>query len=382
MSQETRETSPAVAREKPGRFLFVDCWRGFIIVYMLISITLPEDWFKISPILEFLFIHPARNAFTMHLIDVGATSFVFILGLMYSVTFQRRRQEKGTWAAVRHVLLRYGMILALGFCIVFVTFDSLVYTTADDLVVGAPDLVVLAWDVIPALGLVGFVGLPFLFLKKKMRLICGYIWLGFYGVMLALNEYTRWASRAVSAIHGGILFGIFAFGAAQIMASAIGEYLVDGFKGNRGKFLAQLGVFAGFNFLAGLVLIQAQETFVPGYVLVATSTTVLGWYLFMYFQEYTKYRMRILQAYGRNPFFVYLITVIPMVIVYEVVFTGSHAVFEWDLFLAIVGFWAVNIAIVWALYKKGKQVRTEIVALVGIAVLLGLGLPLRLLGVI
>nr|MDO8111663.1 hypothetical protein [Candidatus Sigynarchaeota archaeon] len=380
MSLETSNMELKKERAKPERFLFVDCWRGFIIVYMLVSITLPEDWFKVSPILEFLLIHPARESFTMHLIDIGATSFVFILGLMYSVTFQRRRQEVGTWKAIKHIIIRYGAILLLGFCILVVTFDSLVYTTTDKLL-GGP-ITVLAWDVIPALGLVGFVGLPFLFLKKKIRLISAYIMLAFYCVMLDLNQYTRWASDAVSAVHGGIFFGIFAFGATQVLASAIGEYLVDGLTKDRGKFLAQLGVYAGISLLVGIVLLQAHETFIPGYIIVATSTTVLGWYLFMYFENYTKIRMRFLQAYGRNPFFVYLITVIPMVIIYEVVFTGSHAVFEWDLFLAIIVFWAANIAIVWLLYVKNKRVRTEIVAIIGIAVLLGIGLPLRLLGVL
>jgi hypothetical protein len=397
MSEE--ELAPAEQRESQ-RFAFVDLWRGFIIIYMLFSIFVPESWMTnaayqgpVTPILEFLLVHPPREAFIMHLIDIGAVSFVFVLGLMFSVTFQQRQKKSGTAAALKHIMLRYGVILVLGFSILFVSYPDLIYTKIDNLAgiasptytSGVPagvEITVLAWDVIPSLGLVGFVGIPFLFLRKKLRMIVAYAWLGFYGIMLMLNQYTRWASNAASAVFGGIYFCIFGFGSAQIMASAIGEYLVEGWNNDRSRFLQQLAVFGGLNLLVGVVLLQSPYTFVPGYILVAMGTTILGWFLFIYLDMVKKWPMRFLKAYGNSPFFVYLITVIPMVLV-GVIFTGSqYDLFSWDLFITLVVIAGVNITIIWLVYVKGKRVRTDIVAIIGIAVVLGLGLPLRLLGII
>ena len=77
-----------------------------------------------------------------------------------------------------------------------------------------------------------------------------------------------------------------------------------------------------------------------------------------------------------------LARLIPMVLV-GVIFTGSqYELFSWDLFITLLAIAAANITIIWLVYVKGKRVRTDIVAIIGIAVVLGLGLPLRLLGII
>ena len=385
---------------KNQRLTFVDLWRGFIILYMLLTIFIPEAWITnaayqgpASPILEFLFVHPSRESFIMHLIDIGATSFVFVLGLMFSVTFNQRRETSGMKAAIKHIIIRYGVIVWLGFAVMVVEYGWPLIVTRGDALAGintptyssgvpaGAQVIVLWWDVIPSLGLVGFVGIPFLFLKKKARLIVSYAWLGFYGVMLDLNQYTRWASSAATSVFGGIYFCIFAFGATQIMASAIGEYLVQGFSGNRSRFLQQLAVFAGFNLLVGIVLLQSPYTFVPAYILVAISVTILGWFLFIFLDEVIHWPMRFLKAYGSSPFFVYLITVLPMAIL-GLFFNGSeYDFFNWTQFLVIIVVAAANIFVVWIIYMKGRRVRTDIVAIIGIIIVMGLGWTLRFLGV-
>src|SRR5271157_536418 len=387
---------------KKERLGFVDLWRGFIMIYLVLSAFIPESWITntayqgaFTPILEFLFVHPARESFVMHLIDIGATSFVFVLGLMYSVTFNQRREKSGTKAAIKHIIIRYGVIVWLGFAVMIVEYGWPLIVTKGDVLAGintltyssgvpaGSDITVLWWDVIPSLGLVGFVGIPFLFLKKKARLIVAYAWLIFYGVMLDLNQYTRWASSAATSVFGGIYFCIFAFGATQIMASAIGEYMMQGFSGaERPRFLQRLAVFAGFNLLFCIVLLSSHYTFVPAYILVAISVTLLGFFLFLFFDEVMHWPMRLLRAYGSSPFFVYLITVIPLelVSVFLKLFNVQVDVFTWTYFLVLVVTAAANVSIIFLTYIKGKRVRTDIAALVGIIVVMGVGWPLLFLG--
>ncbi|MHA1997542.1 MAG: hypothetical protein ACTSU9_05435 [Promethearchaeota archaeon] len=369
---ETSKDEAAKVSKLP-RLKWIDMGRGFIVLYMVISIIFPEDWFKGNLVLEFLFVHPARTAFQMHLIDVGATGFVFILGLLFSTSFNRRRESHGVGKAIIHIVKRYGLILLLGFLIVLATSDSLIYSTYNDLADDGTDIIVLAWDVIPALGLVGFIGIPFLFLKKKYRLVAGYCWMAFYGIMLALNEYTQWADRAASAVHGGILFGIFAFGSTQIIASSVGEYIIEG-KRNKDRtkvMYKQLAMFGSINLGLGFCMLPFQTTFVPGYLLVAISTVILGSSGFIYLDEVKKKDIPFLSAYGVNPFFVYLITVLPAFIIFDFIIPGSLEL-NFMNFLFVSGFIAIQMVILLLLYKKGKIIKTEIVSLIGIGVGLGL----------
>ena len=109
MSEETLTTTPA--ETNPGRILWVDAGRGFLMLYLVITVVFPPgDWAPEGSILFWLTGHPGREATYMTLFDIGAAAFIFILGLMYAVAFYKRKEERGTGKAIVHILIRYALI--------------------------------------------------------------------------------------------------------------------------------------------------------------------------------------------------------------------------------------------------------------------------------
>jgi hypothetical protein len=68
---------------------------------------------------------------------------------------------------------------------------------------------VVSWDVIPTLGLVGFIAIPFAFIKdNKIRLISAYVWMVLYQILMNFADLKGYAK---ASIHGGIFGTIFGF---------------------------------------------------------------------------------------------------------------------------------------------------------------------------
>ena len=355
--------------EKPlkerSRIVWIDIARGFVIFYMIITLIFPHDWFSGSLLLEFLFVHPARVPGSMHLIDLGAPGFVLLLGLLLGVTFQKRKLEKGVSKAVLHVIYRYGLIFVLGIFILLATWDfAFMHWRYDRFLADGSDIYVFISDVVLVLGLVGFVALPSLFINKKYRMFAGYGLILFYTIMLALNDYTKWINDAVSSVHLGIWFGVFGYGGITIIASTLGEYLfVDPPKDKSNIYLGI--VFLGVTNLGlGLILAQTSYLFIIGGLLVAIGGATLGLFIFIFAEKHMKYRIHLFEAYGRYPFFVYLVTVVPWEVHKLLVDNGILPAFgNTGQIIAIIVFWVILTGIVYLLYFKKKRIKTEWVAI-------------------
>ena len=76
MSEETLTVKPT--DEKQGRVLWVDAGRGFLMLYLVITVVFPPgDWAPEGSILFFLTGHPGREATYMTAFDIGAAAFIF-----------------------------------------------------------------------------------------------------------------------------------------------------------------------------------------------------------------------------------------------------------------------------------------------------------------
>jgi len=156
----------------------------------------------------------------MSLRDITASAFIFIMGFLFGYVFQKHRNRFGLFRATGFQVYRYGLILILGLLVSFLESGSLFRTRS---LPGGETITVVIWDVLHTIGLVGLVGIPFLFLSPKYRFPAGYLMIAFYQIMLC-NDSTGWKLYTIKSIHGGVLGACFAFSGQLIIASALGEY--------------------------------------------------------------------------------------------------------------------------------------------------------------
>ena len=347
------------------RIVWIDIARGFVIVYMIITLTFDHAWFSGSLLLQFLFVHPSRVPGSMHLVDLGAPAFVMLLGILLGVTFQRRKQQDGVKKALLHIVYRYGLVVVLGIIILLASWDFKFMHERYDRFLndGVTNINVFISDVIFVLGMVGFIALPFLFVNKKYRLLPAYGLILFYSIMLILNDYTMWINDAVSSVHLGIWFGIFGYGPITIIATTLGEYMFMEKSPSPNLYL-NLGFFGVANLGLGLVLAQTSYLFIIGGLLIAIGGSILGMFLFIFVEKHFKYRLHLFEAYGKYPFLVYLAVALPWEIHKLLVDNGVLPPFGLTgLIIAITVFWVLLTGVVYLLYFKKKRVKTEWVAI-------------------
>jgi hypothetical protein len=372
MNQDIAPNEKQSIQRFSERVVWIDIARGFVIFYMIITLIFPQDWFSGSLLLEFLFVHPPRVPGTMHLVDLGAPGFVLVLGLLLGVTFQKRKKEHGVTKAIWHVIYRYGLILTLGIFILLATWDfAFMHWRYDRYLNDGSEIYVFISDVVLVLGLVGFVALPFLFIDKKYRIYAGYGLILFYTIMLALNDYTKWINDAVSSVHLGIWFGIFGYGSITIIASALGEYLIGTATQDKNDIYLNMAFFGTTNVGIGLILAQTAYLFIVGGLLIAIGGATLGLFLFIFAEKHMKDRLHLFEAYGKYPFFVYLVTVVPWEV--HSLLVDNGVIPEFGLIgriIAISVFWTLLTGLLFLLYFKKKRIKTEWVAIAAFALII------------
>jgi len=369
-----------------NRFGWADAARGFVVFYMIITLITPGDWFKGSPILEFFFHHPTRVPGAWHLIDVGAPAFVLMLGLLLGVTFQKRKERDGTTKAVLHILARYALIFGLGAVLIFATYeDGFIYETKDDWLaytnpgLGDQQITVIASDVIFLLGFVGFVALPFLFLKKEIRIFAGYGLVVIFQVLCLLNDYTKVINVTISSVHSGIYGAIFGYGAITVIGSSLGEFLFFTPDEKKKPLYRNLLILGAANVAFGFLTLNGELTFYPALMYIAMGITILGLLLFIFLDTRLHLKMHLLRGYGENTFLIYVITVIPWEILKLIVdefLGGVPDAFEWGFFSAMLIFGLLLNGLILLLHFKQKKVKTETIALFTIFVVIILAIIL------
>jgi hypothetical protein len=334
----------------------------------------PGDWKPEGSLLFWFFGHPSATATYMTLFDVGAAAFIFILGLLFARSFQQRKAAQGLGAAVRYVAIRYGLLLLLG---------VLIIAAGGEFIYERNGITVVSWDVIPTLGLVGFVAIPFALIQNpKIRLLVGYLWLLLYQILMLIAGLKDYAQ---ASIHGGIYGTVFGFSVMLVVASCVGDYVFSPDVTEEKKY-KDMALFGIVNLVGGILLSlvtgweasKRQVSF--SYIAISIGVTTLGLLVFALLDLKYNKELNYLRAYGMSPFFVYFIAAVPVFILDET--TGD------DLGLGPLGnvlvtsvLMLVTSLILVRFQRRGKVIKTEkatllfiIVAVVLAALLLGFGI--------
>ncbi|MHA1679800.1 MAG: hypothetical protein ACTSUE_02255 [Promethearchaeota archaeon] len=385
-----------IFRIEKKRINWIDQARGFVMFMLVFSALMPGDWREANMFTRFFLEHPAGSttAEYMNFYDIGVPAFFFIIGLLMAVSFQKRREKLGTQPAVMNAFLRWAMILGVG--ILFMVVSSVlsgdpIFGEVKDIIDGPGELnvYVVYWDVVPALGYVGLATIPFLFIPKTYRLIISYAMMGFYQVMIFANDFTHWRDYAIHSVHGGIIGGFLVLLPITLIASVIGEHFILGKGESKSKYSKnqQLGLLGIANLVIGVVLwlipggFPSKRQSTMGWATISLSVCILFAFIFIWtdykdedfdnLNPLNKGRIVLFKSYGMNPFLVYAIAEVTMVVVEALI--GDDFVIQLGLFLILT---PVITVIVIALYKAGKAISTTKVAagimiiVVGLAVVL------------
>lgn len=290
-----------ITREK--RYYWIDHARGFIMILLVVTEFLPTF---IRDAARFFLEHPVPQVTVkfMNFYDVGAPAFIFIMGFLMPLSFFHRKEKDGTGKAVRHMVIRYGIILLLGYLVILIDQQAIVKTV--------DGMTIVIWDVLPSLGLVGLIAIPFLFVNPKMRAILASVLLIFYQVML----FFGWREYAIASVHGGILGTIFGFSVIMIYATCLGElFFMDKKTPEKKKYqiYAIIGIIA---FLGGILLSLIPEWYANKrqvtltYILISLGTSILLSFIFVGIDKIVKKPIFILDSYGKNPFLIYVIAIV------------------------------------------------------------------------
>lgn len=309
MSKDQNEISSSLKSDelRKKRYYWVDHARGFIMLLLVVTEFLPTIIRQGTEIVRFFLDHPAnqRTVEFMNFYDVGAPAFIFIMGLLMPLSFFHRKDRDGTGKAVRHMIIRYGIILLLGYLVIIIDQGGIVKESGG--------MIIVIWDVLPSLGLVGLIAIPFLFLNPKMRAILASALLVFYQFMIL---YGGWREYAIESVHGGIFGTIFGFSAIMIYATCIGElFFIDKETPEKKKYqiYAIIGIVA---FVGGILL-----ALIPGwyankrqvtltYILISLGTSTLLSFIFIGIDRIVKKPIFILDSYGKSPFIIYVIAIV------------------------------------------------------------------------
>jgi len=120
MSDENLITEENQPQRK--RYYWIDHARGFIMILLVITEFLPYAIRTGSEIANFFLAHPLNQKTVefMNFYDVGAPAFIFIMGILMPLSFLHRKERDGVSKAVKHMIIRYGIILALGLLVILI----------------------------------------------------------------------------------------------------------------------------------------------------------------------------------------------------------------------------------------------------------------------
>lgn len=350
---------------------------------LVVSGLMPELWRKANDFTWFFLEHPndSTHVTYMNLYDIGVPAFFFIIGLLMAVSFHKRVDKYGPGPAIANAVLRWGLIAAVG--ILFIIIPGVLngdspdvwFGDVKDIISGPGELYayVVYWDVVISLGVVGLASIPFMFLKRTPRLVVSYAMMVFYQVMLMIPE-THWRDYAISSVHGGIIGGFLVLVPIVLIASVVGEFFILDAETSHHEKIKKFLLLGLVNLAIGVVLWlipggypnKRQDTM--SWATISLAVCFFVGYLFILIdykdERYkelnpvNKGRIKLLKAYGMNPFLVYAIAEITAVVIKALL--GPDFEIQLATWLILVP--AITIVVL-LLEWKGKAISTTKVAL-------------------
>ncbi|MCG3220204.1 MAG: DUF1624 domain-containing protein, partial [Candidatus Heimdallarchaeota archaeon] len=318
--------------EKKKRFLSIDLFRGLAIVGMVFVNILSEfdntpSWSK----------HAVDYGLTY--VDLIAPFFIFAISLTYKMSFDSTLKREGYVKTYTRFARRYGALVGFGIM------GSLYIFTNEG--------IKFSWGVLQAIGYAGIFAMFFIILPRIVRFAIGIGTLIGYQFILNISVEVEGVMMTLADLnllddHGGVIGGI---GYAALML--IGTAIIDDFREKKkfpilisGIIFTAIGVtihyvwkFYGIPLYGGL----SKERMTVSYVLLTIGLgAVLFWLIWYLFdkKEITKGKSKILQPYGRNALFLYILH--PLLILFAILYLpeSSHAALI--MFVA-----ALNVGILW-----------------------------------
>ncbi len=340
-SAEINETNDV--KTKKIRYLSIDLFRGLAIVGMIfVDIIAPFDrvpaWSK----------HAVDYGLTY--VDLIAPFFIFAIGLTYKMSFDRTLEREGYVKTYTRFARRYGALAGFGFIgsIHLITNEGMKFS----------------WGVLQAIGYAGLFTMFFIILPRVVRLIIGIGTLVGYQFILNITIEVESVMMTIGDlnlldVHGGIIGGI-GFGAMLLITTAIIDIFNEKKKFpiliNSVAFTA-VGIIIhfiwkvyGYPLYGGI----SKERMTPSYVALTIGLSALLFYLIWYLfdkKDISKGKSIILQPFGRNALFLYIIH--PLFILLATLYLPQTTHGALVMFIA-----AVNVFIIWllAVWMNRKQV--------------------------
>ena len=200
MNQLNETSGPShktrVARtELAERNLSIDRFRGVLVIMMVIG-----DYLSGIQWVPAFLKHAPDVGFTIA--DTVAPAFVFVIGLNYGTSFNRRFAHNPV-AAYRHFIVRYLSLVGIGAII-----------SIGSLVVGDTP----GWGVLLSLGVAGLINLIFIRIPTWGRLVIGTIMLIGYQILLDASML----QSVLEGSHGGP-FGAISWAALLVLSTAVAD---------------------------------------------------------------------------------------------------------------------------------------------------------------
>lgn len=312
------------------RYLSIDVYKGLSIILMVFvnSIQLFENippWSK----------HTELYGLTY--VDLIFPFFIFMMGLNFTLSFERHLTKEGLEETYKHFLKRFLVYLGLGLAL-SLSYDS--------------EGIYLNWGILQVLGASGLLLLPFMRYKWYIKIIPLLFMMSIY--LFLISPFL--GQMIYDGIEGGIL-GTISWTNLLICSTILAEGLR---KEKVKKFVLGGSIFLTLSgFLLGFIIPLSRQLVSTSYVILTAGISGLLFYILYYIFEVLGKNKTIgnqenfLSILGKNSFFLFVIHLLLISIVYEV-FPLDISVFL-VLFLA-----AINIAIIsltgYFLYKMDVKI--------------------------
>ncbi|MBN2157082.1 MAG: hypothetical protein JW776_13645 [Candidatus Lokiarchaeota archaeon] len=402
MPEEKLKEVPIQRKPEKARLEWVDMARGFVMLYLVATISFPGDsGLDLSglSILRGLFTHASAGSGLITLYDLGAPAFLFLLGFTMPISFRKRKEQKGPTSARRYIIFRYLALLILGFVIANIDLEFLKYYSFPEgrnfIYEGSiplyhrPVLYIIPWDVVPSIAIAGLVGFIFMGVRNpRYRFFLGYGWAILYQVGLYTTELDTYA---LNSIHGGVFGSIMGYGSIVIIATAMGDLIFFSDTIETKKYRGML-IFGIFNLTITVVVLYLalRGIFIPAFTLskhlvsfpfIVTAIGLSCVVLWGFYQLNTRFKLKLiwLQIFGISPFFIYFIAEVPDSL-FEILTDELGLSVTWWISLiwglVVLGYCTY---VAWYMHKNKKRVSTLKASLIFLVTILGILLIVILL---
>ncbi|MBI2433818.1 MAG: DUF1624 domain-containing protein [Candidatus Hydrogenedentes bacterium] len=285
----------------PGRLRCIDQLRGYAIAGMILVNYLSE-----FPWVPGVF-HHSKRYFTYA--DSIAPMFVFVVGMGFRISMQRRAAKSGGANAAWELAKRYVIL----FCIAVVLYG--------------PNFRIDLWDALTHIALAGLLCLPVMLAGALARLLAALAYLGLFTFLYLGTGYAVWMEA--NSMNGGPLSPL-AFAFVLLAGTIIYDLLATQDRGRifREGIIAILvlimaawfawkllpsdpgGVYAPY----GLYWSTAMRWALPPFVFISTATSIAAFLFFCWLNDVAGREIPTLTILGMNPLVIYLLQAVLLAI--------------------------------------------------------------------